>query len=81
MITRLLEEKILSKLNSGKAIILLGPRQTGKTTLLEKIAGQTGKYLLIDCDDSMVRSQMENANTEDIRRIIGNHKTVFFVYF
>ncbi|HNR43057.1 MAG TPA: ATP-binding protein [Bacteroidales bacterium] len=78
MITRLLEEKILSKLNSGKAIILLGPRQTGKTTLLEKIAGQTGKYLLIDCDDSMVRSQMENANTEDIRRIIGNHKTVFF---
>ncbi len=78
MVTRLLEEKILSKLNSGKAIILLGPRQTGKTTLLEKIANQTGEYLLIDCDDSLVRSQMGNANTEDIKRIIGNHKTVFF---
>lgn len=78
MIERQIEKTILSKTGTGKAIILLGPRQTGKTTLLEKIAGQTGEYLLIDCDDSLVRSRLENAGTEDIRRIIGNYKTVFF---
>ena len=78
MIERQIEKTILKKIRTGKAIILLGPRQTGKTTLLEKIARQTGDYLLIDCDDSLVRSRMENASTEDIRLIIGNHKTVFF---
>lgn len=76
MIKRQLENTILSKLKTGKAIILLGPRQTGKTTLLEKIAKQSGEYLLIDCDDSFIRSQIENANTEDIKRIIGRNTTV-----
>ncbi len=77
MITRLLESTILSKLNTGKAIIILGPRQTGKTTLLEKIAKQSGDYLLIDCDDSLTRVQMENANTEELKQIIGQSKLVF----
>ena len=36
MITRQLKELILNRL--GKAIILLGPRQTGKTTLLKEIS-------------------------------------------
>lgn len=77
MITRLLESTILSKLNAGKAIIILGPRQTGKTTLLEKIAKQSGDYLSIDCDDSVSRVQLENANTEELKQIIGKSKLVF----
>ena len=77
MIKRELEEKILSRINTGKAIILLGPRQTGKTTLLEKIARHSGDYLLIDCDDPLTKSQLESANTEEIKRIIGTNKIVF----
>lgn len=77
MINRKLEDSILKKLNKGKAIVLLGPRQTGKTTLMTRIADQTGPYLLLDCDDSLVRSELQKANTEDIRRIIGKHKVVF----
>jgi len=77
MIKRDLEDKIVSKLNTKKAIILLGPRQTGKTTLLEKIADMTGDCLLIDCDDPVTRSGLESANTEELKRMIGNHKTVF----
>ena len=77
MIERQLEKTILSKLKTGKAIILLGPRQTGKTTLLEKIAKQSGEYLLVDCDDTLVRSLLENANTEDIKSLIGKYKIVF----
>ncbi len=77
MIKRDLEDKIVSKLNTRKAIILLGPRQTGKTTLLEKIADMTGDCLLIDCDDPVTRSGLESANTEELKRMIGNHKTVF----
>jgi len=77
MIKRELEKTILSKLGTGKAIIILGPRQTGKTTLLEKVAEESGEYLLLDCDDSYTRNLLEDVNTEGIRQILGNHKTVF----
>ena len=77
MIKRKLEQLIKLKINKGKAIILLGPRQTGKTTLMLKIAGETGEFLLLNCDDPVVREQLENANTETIRRLIGKYKLVF----
>lgn len=77
MIKRELEKTIIAKLKTGKAIVLLGSRQTGKTTLLQKIAGQSGEFLLLDCDDSFIRMQLEKANTEEIRLIVGNNKTVF----
>jgi len=34
-------------------------------------------YLFLDCDDLLVRSKLTNANTEQIRTIIGNHRIVF----
>ena len=77
MIKRLLEINIRKRINSGKAIVLLGSRQTGKTTLLEQIASETGKYLLLDCDDFLIREKLENANTESLKQIIGKHETVF----
>ena len=77
MIPRELGKHIKRRINSGKAIVLLGPRQTGKTTLLEKIATETGEYLLLDCDDFLVREKLENANTESLKQIIGKHKILF----
>ena len=35
MIHRILEEQIVSLLGSGKAIVIMGARQVGKSTLLE----------------------------------------------
>jgi len=77
MISRQLEKVILSKLKTGKAIILLGPRQTGKTTLLEKIANISGTFLFLNCDDPIVRQQLEKANTEELKHILGKSKLVF----
>jgi predicted AAA+ superfamily ATPase len=54
MIPRILENEIVKRMDSGKAVVLLGPRQTGKTTLLEKIASGTGEFLLMDCDQIIV---------------------------
>ena len=34
MIERILEEKITQRLDKGKAILVIGPRQVGKTTLI-----------------------------------------------
>lgn len=77
MIKRELKAVIEQKLGSGKAIIVLGPRQTGKTTLLLEIAGKNGEFLFLNCDDSFVREQLENSDLLSLKRIIGNHTTVF----
>lgn len=37
MYTRYLEKEIENRIGSGKAIVITGPRQVGKTTLIEKI--------------------------------------------
>jgi predicted AAA+ superfamily ATPase len=37
-VLRRIQEKIEKTLQRGKSILLLGPRQTGKTTLLHKLA-------------------------------------------
>jgi len=77
MIKRELKAVIKQKLGSGKAIIILGPRQTGKTTLLLEIAGENGEFLFLNCDDPFVREQLEDADLISLKRIIGKHTTVF----
>ena len=37
MFERILEKRLLEKAGSGKAIILMGARQVGKTTILRKL--------------------------------------------
>ncbi len=76
MITRILQAKIISKMGKGKAIIIVGPRQVGKTTLIEGIL-KNEAHLFLDGDDPTVRSLLKNPNTEQIKSIIGKNKTVF----
>ncbi len=76
MIKRILEQPIVQKLGKGKAILLIGPRQVGKTTLIKSILGN-GEYLFLDGDDPTVRSLLTNPNTEQLKSIIGNYTTIF----
>jgi len=77
MINRILKPVIEGKLSGGKAIILLGPRQTGKTTLLSAIAELRGDYLVMNCDDPFIRELLENAGEANLKQIIGKYTTVF----
>ena len=76
MYNRDLKETIEGKINKGKAIILIGPRQVGKTTLLKTII-DTKEHLFLDGDDPTVRSLLNNPNTTQIRSIIGSNKIIF----
>ncbi len=76
MIKRLLEDSINQKLTLGKVIIVLGPRQTGKTTLLNEVC-KNRDCLTLDGDDPIDRELLLNANKKKLQQIIGNHKFVF----
>ncbi|MFW5804960.1 MAG: ATP-binding protein [Bacteroidales bacterium] len=77
MILRALQKVIEGKLFKGKAIVILGPRQVGKTTLLNQLISAIEKdYILLNCDDPEVRMSLSNANTKELELLIGNKKLV-----
>ncbi len=45
---RLLEPQIKKALRHFSALVLTGPRQSGKTTLLTRLIGKTHRYILLD---------------------------------
>ena len=76
MIARLLEKQLLNKFGKGKTLVLIGPRQVGKTTLIKKCLG-TEDFLFLDGDDPDVRSLLEDAGLSKLKAIIGKQKKVF----
>ncbi len=76
MFKRTLSEIVTNKVGKGKAIMIIGPRQVGKTTLiLQELEGS--EYQFFDGDDPTVRRLLKEPNTEQIRAILGKSKIVF----
>ncbi|MCB0761691.1 MAG: ATP-binding protein [Flavobacteriales bacterium] len=76
MIERTLSDRIHGKIGRGKAIMIIGPRQVGKTTLILKYL-EGVDYAFFNGDDPVVREQLDTPNTEQIRVLLRNKKTVF----
>jgi len=76
MILRSIKENIKTKLNRGKAIIIVGPRQVGKTTLIKDLI-KNEDFLFFDGDDPSTRTLLDTPNTDQIRSLLQNKKTVF----
>jgi hypothetical protein len=74
MIKRILEKRIRSRLFSGKAVLLMGPRQTGKTTLLHALFDGAPDVKWLNGDDPETRHLLEEVTTLKWRRILGNSK-------
>ena len=76
MFDRTIENTIKEKINGGKAIIVVGARQVGKTTLLNEIL-KDKDYLFLDADDPATRNLLQSPTTEQIRTFIGDYKYIF----
>lgn len=76
MILRQLAETILEKLGKGKAIVVTGPRQVGKTTLINYVL-KRNDFLFLNGDDPTVQKLLTGANTEQLRNLISDAKIVF----
>lgn len=77
MISRKILLLIAPRLTDPKAIILLGPRQVGKSTLLRQIQGQLPQPVLWwNGDEPDVRKVFEGASSSRLKTLIGPHKTM-----
>jgi len=77
MIERELYNIAKARLFDGKAIIILGPRQSGKTTLVKEIIKRESlQGNFINCDEPAVKSIFEDISTAKWRQIIGNYKII-----
>ena len=76
MIQRQLEQLLKKRLFSGKAIVLIGARQTGKTTLLRGLTKESDSVLWFNADDMETRTLFENITTTRLRSILANNKII-----
>jgi len=75
-IIRILEKSILQRLTGNKAIILLGPRQVGKSTLLKQILKDNHNVLWLYGDQPQTQSLFTDVSVSNINAIIGSNKIV-----
>jgi len=74
---RQIEPKIIDSLFKGKVVIIYGPRQAGKTTLIKEILKKYSglKTVYFNCDEEDVSLSFSQAgNSSDLKQIIGSAK-------
>lgn len=76
MVPRILLEKIKNQLFKGKAIILFGSRQTGKTSLLHELFPANDDIVWLNGDDLEVQGIVSQINTAQWRTIMANKKVL-----
>jgi len=76
MIFRELHTVIESKLFQNKAIILLGARQTGKTTMLKELTKNKEGVLWLNADEADTVALFENASSTRFKAIFAGKKII-----
>ena len=77
MINRKIEKNIVENLFKGKAIIIYGARQVGKTTLVKKIADDyKGQSNYFNCDLISVQDALSIPEANRIKNFLGDHNII-----
>ncbi len=71
MIHRKLEDRIKSQLGSNKAIVIIGARQVGKSTLLNILLGDNKETLWLNGDDLDVQNLFREMTSTRMRAMLG----------
>ena len=76
MVKRQIEEQIRNDFGKGKAIVVLGPRQVGKTTLLNQLTAGMSGVLAFNCDNSDDRAELAKGNATALKALVGKASVV-----
>ena len=74
MITRNIEGNIVPLLGKGKAIIVMGARQVGKSTLLQQMLGDRKDVVWMNGDELDIQELFREMTSTRIRAILGNNR-------
>lgn len=81
-IKRHLKQQLLRALSPGRAVVVLGARRVGKTTLIKDLIEQvsTPAHLIrfINCDDPEVRNQFSDISLSSLKRIFERPELIVF---
>lgn len=70
MIPRQIEESIRADFGKGKAVLVLGARQVGKTTLLGRLAENATRPVRLDCDNPDDRALLSNPDKTRLAALV-----------
>ncbi len=73
---RIITSEITKWLFKGKALIITGARQVGKTTLLASISHKFGNTLWLNADENITRTRLTNPSIQDLKGIVGDYDVV-----
>jgi predicted AAA+ superfamily ATPase len=76
MFDRIITQDIEQSLFKGKIIVLYGPRQVGKTTLVKHIIQKHDNTWYVNCDDPQTRTVLDNISAQRIRELFSSYKLV-----
>ncbi len=77
MIARIIEDNIRDDFHKGKVVVLLGPRQVGKTTLLDIFQQTNSNVLRLNCDDFDDVMQLEDKTSTELKALLSGYDMVF----
>lgn len=67
MVYRLIKEQIEKRLYRGKVVIIVGPRQVGKTTLLRMLTADTDRRVVVwNCDEPDIRRKLAEPSSTQL---------------
>jgi uncharacterized protein len=76
MIIRRLSENIQSNFSLKKAVVILGARQVGKTTLLQQLNLEPDQTLILNGDEPDIRELLTGINSSRLKNIFGDKKNI-----
>ena len=77
MITRTIEKAMQADFNKKKVIVLLGPRQVGKTTILDMLQKPETRCLRLNCDDMDDALLLEDKTSTELKALLNGYDMVF----
>lgn len=77
-VERALQNKLRTKIKSGKVTIILGARRVGKTELLKTYLSKVSpnEYIYLNGDDQRTIDLLSNRSIENYKRLVGNAHTL-----
>lgn len=76
---RTIQPAIEKALHQGKAIVIYGARQVGKTTLIRALQEKfPGDSLYLNCDEPDIRGSLSDRTSTELRRMLGT-KTLILI--